>query len=78
MIRAISTVRRSWNSRNSAFLEIPMAILRDENFPFRLRDGSEMPERLEVELAISGGSLIVTPLDPRPPIVDDIQSLYDS
>lgn len=55
-----------------------MAILCDENFPFRLRDGSEMPEQLEVELAISGGSLVVTPLDPRPPIVDDIQSLYDS
>ncbi len=75
MIGTISTIRRS---KNSAFLDIPMTILMDERFPFRLSDGSEMPERLDVELAISEGSLIISPLSPRPPIVDDIQSLYDS
>jgi hypothetical protein len=55
-----------------------MALLLDDQFPFRLSDGSEMPEQLEVEVAISDGSLVVSPLSPRPPIVDDIQSLYDS
>jgi hypothetical protein len=55
-----------------------MALLLDERFPFRLSDGSEMPEHLEVELAISDGSLVVSPLSLRPPIVDDVQSLYDS
>jgi hypothetical protein len=52
-----------------------MAIFLDEHFPFRLHDGSEMPERLEVELAISGGRLVVTPLNPRPSIVE-IFSLF--
>ena len=55
-----------------------MSILQDEQFPFRLNDGSEMPERVEVELAICDGSLIVSLPSPRLPIVDDIQSLYDS
>jgi hypothetical protein len=55
-----------------------MTILLDERFPFRLSDGSEMPEQFDVELAISEGSLILSPLNPRPPIIDDIQSLYDS
>ena len=64
--------------KNSASLDIPMSILLDERYPFRLSDGSEMPERIEVELAIGDGSLIVTPVSPRAPIVDDIQSLYDS
>jgi hypothetical protein len=75
MISARSTIRRS---RNSASLDIPMSILQDEQFPFRLNDGSEMPERVEVELAICDGSLIVSLPSPRLPIVDDIQSLYDS
>ena len=55
-----------------------MSILLDERYPFRLSDGSEMPERIEVELAIGDGSLIVTPVSPRATLVDDIQSLYDS
>jgi len=59
-------------------LDIPMSILLDEQYPFQLSDGSEMPEQIEVELAIADDSLIVTPVSPRAPIVDDIQSLYDS
>lgn len=72
---AISIIRKS---KNSASLDIPMSIMLDEQFPFRMSDESEMPELLEVELTIYDGSLIVSPLNPRPPIVDDIQSLYDS
>lgn len=75
MISTTSTIRRY---KNSASLDIPMSILLDEQYPFRLSDGSEMPETIEVELAIGDGNFIVTQVSPRAPILDDIQSLYDS
>jgi len=59
-------------SKNKAYIYVPMAIVLDEQFPFRSKENSEM---IEVELCIRDGTLVVRQIEPR--ITDGVQLLYE-
>ncbi|HXY88832.1 MAG TPA: hypothetical protein VEG44_10355 [Candidatus Acidoferrales bacterium] len=59
-------------SKNKAYIYVPMAIVLDEQFPFRSKENSEM---IEVELCIRDGTLVVRQIEPR--ITDDVHLLYE-
>jgi len=69
MLKARSKMRRS---KNKAYIYVPMAIVLDEQFPFRSKENSEM---IEVELCIRDGTLVVRQIEPR--ITDDVHLLYE-
>ena len=59
-------------SKNKAYIYVPMAIVLDEQFPFRSKENSEM---IEVELCIQDGTLVVRQIEPQ--ISDSVQLLYE-
>jgi hypothetical protein len=70
MLKARSKMRKS---KNKAYVYVPMAIVLDEQFPFKThRD----PEMVEVEISIREGGLVIKPIEPL--IRDDVRDLpYD-
>lgn len=58
-------------SKNKAYVYVPMAIVLDEQFPFKT---SQDPEMVEVEVSIREGGLMVKPVEP---ITRDDVLLYD-
>ena len=59
-------------SKNKAYIYVPMAIVLDEQFPFRSKENSEM---IEVELCIQDGALVVRQIEPQ--FTDGVQLLYE-
>jgi hypothetical protein len=68
MLKARSKMRKS---KNKAYVYVPMAIVLDEQFPFKT---SQDPEMVEVEVSIREGGLMVKPVEP---ITRDDVLLYD-
>jgi hypothetical protein len=68
MLKARSKMRKS---KNKAYVYVPMAIVLDEQFPFKT---SQDPEMVEVEVSIDEGALIVKPIAQT---VQDDTLLYD-
>ncbi len=70
MLKARSKMRKS---KNKAYVYVPMAIVLDEQFPFKTyRD----PEMVEVEISIREGGLVIKQIEPL--IRDDVRDLpYD-
>jgi hypothetical protein len=69
MLKARSKMRRS---KNKAYIYVPMAIVLDEQFPFRSNKNSEM---IDVELCIQDGALVVRQIEPQ--FTDSVQLLYE-
>jgi hypothetical protein len=69
MLKARSKMRKS---KNKAYIYVPMAIVLDEQFPFKT---SKDPEMVEVEVFIKEGALVVKPVEPT--IRDEAVMLYD-
>jgi hypothetical protein len=69
MLKARSKMRRS---KNKAYIYVPIAIVLDEQFPFRSNESSEM---IDVELSIQDGALVVRQIEPQ--ITDSVQLLYE-
>lgn len=59
-------------SKNKAYIYVPMAIVLDEQFPFRSNESSEM---IDVELSIQDGALVVRQIEPQ--VTDSVQLLYE-
>lgn len=59
-------------SKNKAYIYVPMAIVLDEQFPFRSKNSSEM---IDVELCIQDGALVVRQIEPQ--VADSVQLLYE-
>jgi hypothetical protein len=76
MLKARSKMRRS---KNKAYIYVPMAIVLDEQFPFRSSKNSQTAdvnsEMIDVELHIQDGALVVRQIEPR--VTDSVQLLYE-
>ena len=76
MLKARSKMRRS---KNKAYIYVPMAIVLDEQFPFRSNKKSETTdvssEMIDVELCIQDGALVVRQIEPQ--FTDGVQLLYE-
>ena len=66
-------------SKNKAYIYVPMAIVLDEQFPFRSNKKSETAdassEMIDVELCIQDGALVVRQIEPQ--FTDGVQLLYE-
>ena len=58
-------------SKNKAYVYVPMAIVLDEQFPFKTQKD---PEMVEVEISIREGGLVIKPIEP---LIHDDTLLYD-
>jgi len=68
MLKARSKMRKS---KNKAYVYVPMAIVLDEQFPFKTQKD---PEMVEVEISIREGGLVIKPIEP---LIRDDTLLYD-
>jgi len=68
MLKARSKMRKS---KNKAYIYVPMAIVLDEQFPFKTHTD---PEMVEVEISIQKGGLTIKPIEQS---IRDDALMYD-